>query len=134
MGLVRSPELQVVNDLMEEHGLRLYTRGCLSTRISSDTSLATACWGRPLSLQLSEEELGARAVHAGVDPELVARARTQASAGRYDTIVGVQKGAATALIDLIINERAVAGATKYNKDVAQWRSKHKLVVPQDYID
>lgn len=122
-GLVRSPELQVVNDLMEEHGLRLYTRGFLSTRISSDTSLATACWGRPLSVLLSEEELATRVVHAGADPELV-----------YDSVVGVEKGAAAALIDLIINERAVAGATKYNKDVAQWRSKHKLVVPQDYID
>jgi hypothetical protein len=44
--LVSSPQLQVVNDLAEEAGLKMYTNGYVSTRIWLGASLAEACWGR----------------------------------------------------------------------------------------
>jgi FkbM family methyltransferase len=44
--LVSSSQLQVVNDLAEQAGLKMYTNGYENTRAYLGATLAEACWGR----------------------------------------------------------------------------------------
>ena len=44
--LVHSPQLEVVNDLAHEAGLKTYTNGFTNTRAYLGATLAEACWGR----------------------------------------------------------------------------------------
>lgn len=44
--LVQSPQLEVVNDLAHEAGLKTYTNGFVNTRAYLGATLGEACWGR----------------------------------------------------------------------------------------
>jgi hypothetical protein len=50
---VSSAELQVLDEIMEQNGLRLYTDGYGGVRNYLGASLAEACWVLPNSLRLS---------------------------------------------------------------------------------
>jgi hypothetical protein len=103
--LVRSAELEVVNDIMEENGLRLYTPGYAGTRMYLGASLAEACWGRPLAT-LTLEQLAKQAELAHAEPV----------EGKTDQ---------PAAIDLVLNARATLAATSYNQQAEARRSAPK---------
>lgn len=50
---VSSAELQVLNEIMEQNGLRLYTEGYGGVRNYLGASLAEACWVMPTRPSLS---------------------------------------------------------------------------------